>query len=134
MPLFRIPLSDLRPHVYPLDGQMWRCGPLDATEVEAARQSGSQELRQWNDVVNTLGLHDSREFHVRRIATLIDQPSADHIVVIVENHTLPVRVYLNDGNHRLAAAYLRGDPSIDAVVAISVPGSELSVFPNARAL
>lgn len=134
MPLFRIPLADLRPHVYPLDGQMWRCDPIGAPEVQAALLTNSRESRPWNDVVNTLDPIESRRFHILRIATLMEQPTSERIVVIVENHTPSVKVYLNDGNHRLAAAYLRGDPTIDALVAPSVPGSELAVFPNARPL
>jgi hypothetical protein len=131
MTYYRIPLSDLRFHVYPLDGQMWRCGEIDPSEIFKALNENEREHRCWGTVVNTMTLEDARLFHIRRIATLMDMPCFDRIVVIAETHLNPPKVYLNDGNHRLAAAYLRKDEFIDAIIATPQEGSVLSIFPNA---
>jgi hypothetical protein len=132
MPLFKIPISDLRKHVNPMDGTMWKCRPIDDSEIALALHSEITELRRWDDVVNTLNEAESRRFHISRIATVVKSPSLERIVVVVENHIAPVRVYLNDGNHRLAAAYVRGDEEIAALVAASAPDSVLEIFPGAR--
>jgi hypothetical protein len=131
MPLLVLPISDLKKHVNPLNGAMWKCRPIDEAEVWTAVEHGTIEPRTWQEVINTLGNEESRQFHINRIATLIAQPSKEMIVVIAENHMNPVRVYVYDGNHRLAAAYVRGDAHISALVAASEPGSMLDVFPGA---
>ena len=133
MSKFNIPAHELRAHVDPRDGAMWKCAPIDASEIDAALASGITENRLWNDLVNTLSYEESRVFHINRIATFVRNPPPPHeaIVVILENHIIPVRVYLNDGNHRLAAAYVRGDTHVTAIVAASVAESIHAVFPGA---
>lgn len=132
MPKFIIPTKELMAHVDPRDGVMWKCTPIDQSEIASALALGTTENRQWNDLVNTLSYDESRSFHINRIATLARcPPLPEPIVVILENHTTPVRVYLNDGNHRLAAAYVRGDTHIAAIVAASMPESIHVVFPGA---
>lgn len=131
MPRFVIPANELRALVDPRDGAMWRCEPIDQSEIDAVLASGIKEERRWNDIVNTLSDEESRKFHINRIATLAREPSPDSIVVIVENHTNMVRVYLNDGNHRLGAAYVRGDSLITAIVVASNPEAICDVFPRA---
>jgi len=131
MALFKVPVAELRLHVDPLDGQMWKCRPISEADVRLAVGGGVVELRPWDQVINTLDEESSRRYHVARIATLVGQPDSERIIVCVENHVTPVRVYLNDGNHRLAAAYVRGDKEIIALLACSVPGREKDVFPGA---
>jgi len=131
MPRFVIPAHELKARVDPRDGAMWKCEPISASEIDAALASGVKEERRWNDIVNTLSFEESRKFHINRIATLVREVPSDAIVVIIENHTNKVRVYLNDGNHRLAAAYVRGDLLITAVVAASKPEAIGDVFPGA---
>lgn len=131
MTKFVIPADELKAHVDPRDGSMWKCEPIGSSEIAAALASGVKEERRWNDIVNTLSHEESRRFHINRIATLVGEPQSDAVIVIVENHTNTTRVYLNDGNHRLAAAYVRGDSLITAVVAASKPESIADVFPGA---
>ena len=132
MPLYIIPIQDLRAHVNPMDGTMWKCRPIQEKEVRDAIDAGKMECRSWGDVVNTLGEEDSRLFHINRIATLVTQPTEEKIIIVVENHQSPIRIYLNDGNHRLAAAYIRGDFQISALCACSAPERPITdVFPGA---
>lgn len=133
MPAYTIPAHELRAHVDPRDGTMWKCAPIDQSEIDAALASGITEDRQWNDLVNTLGYEESRSFHINRIATFVrnSPPQEEVIVVILENHINPVRAYLHDGNHRLAATYVRGDTHVVAIIAASVPESIHDVFPGA---
>lgn len=132
MPKFIIPVHELKQYVDPRDGAMWKCERIDMSEIHAALASDITENRQWDDLVNTLGYEESRVFHINRIATLAKKPPPpDAIILVLENHTTPVHVYLNDGNHRLAAAYVRGDTHITAIVAASVPESVREIFPGA---
>jgi hypothetical protein len=50
-----------------------------------------------------------RELHVRRVACLVQQGWTDAIVIEPWMGNWPIQ----DGNHRLAAAVFRGDPSIE---------------------
>lgn len=132
MTMFSIPIQDLMTHVNPMDGSMWRCRPIEEKEVRAAVNAGVVESRVWNNVVNSLDEEDARLFHINRIASLVNQQSDERIVVIAENHQSPIRVYLHDGNHRLAAAYVRGDTHIIAVVACSTQEWFVTdIFPGA---
>ncbi len=133
MARYKIKTSELRLFVNPLNGDMWKCSPISEAEILQAKASGKTEHRSWeaDDLVSSLTLEQAREFHVNRIATLLDQPMNDEIILILENHVTPIKVYLNDGNHRLAAAYLRGDETISATVAASVPDEILKALPSA---
>lgn len=131
MPRCVVPAQELKAHVDPRDGAMWKCEPIRPAEIDAALASGVKEERRWNDIVNTLSHEESRKFHINRIATLVRDPQPDAVILIVENHANTPRVYLNDGNHRLAAAYVRGDSFVTVVVAASKPESIADVFPGA---
>jgi hypothetical protein len=131
MPIFSVPITALRNHINPMDGKMWKCRPISEQEITNAIRAGAEELRTWDQVINTMGEDESRNFHINRIATLVVQPSSERIVVIVKNHLTPIEVHLYDGNHRIAAAYVRGDERIDAVLACSISGHESEVFPGA---
>jgi hypothetical protein len=123
-------LSELRDFVYPLDGAMWKCGPITNDEIWAAVNANITEDRSWNTVVNILDLDASRDFHIRRVATLVNNPINEPITLIVVNHTEEISAYLNDGNHRLAAAYVRGDRVIVVRVAASNPAGLMELFPQ----
>ena len=71
MPLFIVPLNELKRYVNPMDGVMWKCRPIDEAEVNAAITARIKESRSWNGVVNTMGEVESRQFHINRIATLV---------------------------------------------------------------
>ena len=133
MACYEIKTSELRTWVNPLDGTMWKCGPISETEIFEAKAAGKTEQRSWegDDLVHSLTLEQAREFHVNRIATLLDCPMEGQIVLILENHVAPIKAYLNDGNHRLVAAYLRGDETVRAVVIASALDTVLEVLPSA---
>lgn len=131
MPKYKIPTEELKIYVDPRDGAMWRCKPIEQREIDAALSSKVQEERRWDDLVNTLGQEEARSFHINRIATFVRNPPLGDIVLILVNHEENVRAYLNDGNHRLAAAYIRGDSHVIAIVAASKIESIHDVFPGA---
>lgn len=133
MARYKIKASELRLLVNPLDGVMWKCGPIAEAEIFDAKAAGKTEHRSWegDGLVNSLTLEQARKFHVNRIATLLDQPIEGQIILILENHVAPIKGYLNDGNHRLAAAYLRGDETICVVVAASAPDKVVNALPSA---
>ena len=56
-------------------------------------------------------LHDnSRQYHIERVAWFVVHDS--NWPVIIEIKQAPVRVFIRDGNHRLAAAVVRQDPKV----------------------
>lgn len=133
VPVYEISARELRAYVDPLDGRMWKIAPISEDEVRDAIARGVREMRSWegDNLVQTLNAEEARTFHIDRIATLFNLPLAENVVLILENHTPTVRAYLNDGNHRLAAAYLRGDSTVKAIVAASDPGKIGCVLPSA---
>lgn len=134
MYIYEIDANELKGFINPLDGGMWKCGEISEQEIYAAISSGKTENRPWNAVnfVISMTIEEAREFHINRIATLLDSELTEHIIVVLENHTPSIKAYLNDGNHRLAAAYLRGDKTIKAVIAASDPNKISSVLPSAK--
>ena len=132
---YLIPTSELREIVNPLDGTMWKCAPIDESEVLAAVKAGADELRVWENVIREIPHAEHRDFHINRIATMLRQNvSIDRVILVLENHTAEVRAYLNDGNHRLAAAYIRGDRAVRALIAAADPAGIPNVLPGATAV
>ena len=131
MPIYKIEISDLLNLVNPLDGQMWKCGRIEIGLIKEARELKKNESRSWNTVVNIdITIEEQREFHISRIATLVDNVIDEPITLILENHIEPIKAYLNDGNHRLAAAFIRGDKNINVLVAASSNNPIKNVFPS----
>ncbi len=118
MPVSIAPQAIAR-HWNPLDGDPWGAG-VDPREVERALHEGRFEARPYSSVRD--GAYD----HAARIAYLVQHPSRDpiHIDVGVPSLGLVVRWPITDGNHRLAAALVRGDCAIEAEVSGSVGYAE----------
>ena len=122
MPSYIVSLAELRSIVDPLDGTMWQCGPIFEQEVLEALSSGADEQRIWENVIQEVAPSERRTFHINRIATLLKKnTNADGVILVLENHLPKLTAYLNDGNHRLAAAYIRGDETARIVIAASAP-------------
>lgn len=129
---YRVPTAELRPLVNPLDGSVWRCRPISENEIRKAIEAGVRELRPWSGELESLPPEQARRFHIDRVATLAAMPPTDEsVVILVDNHTPSVVVRLPDGNHRLAAAYVRGDRHVLAVLAPSRPETLCEVLPGA---
>ncbi len=134
MSVYRVKTSELRQLVEPLDGCMWNCGPIDEDDIRTAKENGGFEYRSWDGdgvVHKELTLEEARLFHTRRIAALLDKGHDGRIIMILENHTDNPSAKLNDENHSLAAAYLRGDVEIELVLAASNPDGIKRVLPSA---
>ena len=75
---------------------------------------------------------EARDFHIRRIAFLIDNDTDDDLnLVLIANFTDdPPRFHFYDGNHRVAAAYIRGDPTITLKIASDDEDRILRLLPG----
>lgn len=131
MPTYRIPTSNLRSIVNPLDGSMWKCIAITEEEVLSAKNDGKVESRCWEEVKDSIAVEEARDFHINRIATLLDQHDLGKLILCLENHTENIKCYFNDGNHRVAAAYIRNDPFLEIVIAASSDAKIQNVFPDA---
>jgi hypothetical protein len=116
----------------PLDGAMWKCSPISEEEVWEARRAGAVEDRCWNDVVHTLNEQESRDFHIKRVATLMGVSDLGLMILMLDNHQAPVVAKFNDGNHRFAAAIVRGDLIVRLLIAASVEADIPLHLPSAR--
>ena len=115
----RIPMVSLTGKVDPLAGRLWVCDPIEASEIVEAVDQGAHEPRPWDEVKDALQGPGCRSFHIKRVATFVRDglPSDDHAIVLdlqPQPDGLPIGV--QNGNHRLAAAQIRGDAHIDALV------------------
>ncbi|MCP9796134.1 hypothetical protein [Cyanobium sp. Lug-B] len=132
--MYRVNLEELKEILNPLDGEMWKCGAIPESQILQAFSSNVTEHRSWEGdrvVAEVMTLEEARRYHVNRIATLMRQESQfDRIVLMLENHTENIKATLNDGNHRLAAAYVRGDDSIQAIIAASNPTGIFTILPR----
>ena len=137
MSTFKVKAKELRNLVDPLDGTMWKCGPISGDEIEEARKKNEFEDRSWSDdevVHEKLSLEEARSFHIRRIATMLEKGCSGRIAMGLENHTSDVKAYISDGNHSLAAAYIRGDDEIELVIAASKPDEINDLLPSATVI
>lgn len=127
-----MPISSLRAVIDPLDGKIWKVDPINEVEVRNAVACGQVCDRSWQDLQKIClppDLH--RTFHIMRIAWLVNlAPRSD------EDHNLILCVSANsiwffDGNHRIAAAIVRGDPMIDLYIINSEELDIYAQFPGA---
>mgnify|MGYP003383414199 CR=1 FL=1 len=133
MPLYRVSTENLATIVNPMSGEMWKCEPIDVEEVKTAMSSGCTAEDSWNAQKDAIPNELHRDFHVRRIAALASKAisNENHPVVIA---IAPDRVWIYDGNHRVAAAIVRGDPTLDVIIAPYDASAISSHFPTAELL
>ncbi|WP_145750997.1 hypothetical protein [Nitrospirillum amazonense] len=114
---YSVPINSLKEVVNPLDGVIWKIAPIDPNEVRAAANAGGGIDDSWQDANARLPLHLHRTFHIRRLARLLSVlPNAhdEHpITLCVGSDT----TWFYDGNHRAAAAIIRGDLLIELLIA-----------------
>jgi len=95
----------------PLENPPWtNCSPISISEILLvhADQLISPEKAQRNQWA-------TRDEHIRRIAYLVKNKDSRAITIITYNRGLPSPAWwwpIKDGNHRLAAAIVRGDDYI----------------------
>lgn len=129
MPIFDVPVSEIRQLVDPLTGSMWKCDPIDIEEVKSAIDGGIEVPLSWNEANGTIPSHLQRLFHIQRIATLVRSPPPENdprgiILVITDEGS-----WFFDGNHRFAAEIVKGAATIRLkVVFVSESGASLANF------
>lgn len=128
---YDVALEELRLHVDPLTGDMWKCPPITVEEVRAAMIAGVHDVRAWGLVKDQIAPEQHRAFHIARIAALAREPIAhgDHPILIA---IAPDRVWVFDGNHRIAAALVRGQSTVRVRFAPSDPALIPATFPSAK--
>lgn len=133
-------ISDLLSIVNPLDGTHWRVDPISIQDVGAALNEGDFVATSWNEIQHKIppNLNDSyfhREIHIRRIAYLVDQGvSVDVPILGIQNTNEPNEVWFYDGNHRFAAAIVRGDTEFEVKIAASDESGVSILLPSMIAI
>ncbi len=115
---FRVPLDELLQHVNPLDGAIWGCAALTEAEVNAAVKAERFESRNWDQEKGQLYGPQGRDFHIQRIAYFVKHglPSDEHSIRLNMEPVGDKQMGIDNENHRIAAASLRNDPTIDALL------------------
>lgn len=138
--IYSVKASEFKEIVNPLDGSMWKCTEITEDEIENAVSQCITENRSWSEVINTLSECEARQFHIDRIATLYKQEfsNEEHPVGVMITFPDPnypsieFNVAISDGNHRVAAAFVRGDEYIELVIATNEPTQINSVLSSAK--
>lgn len=133
MPWYRVSIPEIVATVNPLSGDMWKCGPIAVEEVQSAVRAGRISHDPWSTKINILAPELHRDFHIERIAALVDaeiSKKVDPICIAIS----PDRVWVVDGNHRIAAAIVRGDPVLDLVISPDDHSIIIYHFPTAQLL
>lgn len=109
---YEVPIESLKAILNPLDGEMWKVEAIDPQEVRDAADQGEFAELSWGQVKDELPLEFHRLFHITRVAWLLgvklDGDDPHKLILTVSKD----RVWLYDGNHRVAAAIVRGDDNI----------------------
>lgn len=135
MPRYRVPTASLTAVINPLEGDTWKVEPIDPAEVREAASRGEVVEVPWRKAQEAglpADLH--RIFHIRRIAYLLGvepQKDDEHKMFLAVSLT---RVWFYDGNHRAAAAIVRGDPFVELYIADSKEQDLASLFPGLEPL
>ena len=134
MHYYEVSMDEILTQLNPLNGKMWKCAPIDIAEVMAAIKANDCELRPWSDVKQTLDPLQHRSYHIRRIAFLASSSAEvdkeDKIAIGI----VPDSIWIYDGNHRVAAAIVRGKSTIKSVIASYDDTIIPEYFPSARKL
>lgn len=133
MPKYRVTTSSLKAVINPMDGGTWQVA-VTQDEVLDAIKNGKFEERSWQTVSSSLDRKDHHNFHVCRIAYLVQNPSLDSDEHKIFLAVSTQRNWFNDGNHRVAAAIIREDPHIDLWIASSGEFELDSLFPGIEKL
>jgi hypothetical protein len=121
-----------------LSGKRWGCDPISTEEVERAIADGHLEGDAWDIAQNRVSDSIARNFHIRRIAYLVKHACAlekdDRHPILFEPDS---DTAAQNGNHRIAAAQIRGDTEI--AVKLFIDGDDpndvvLKLLPCAHAL
>ncbi|UXT53246.1 hypothetical protein FY136_28715 (plasmid) [Agrobacterium tumefaciens] len=131
MPKYRMPMASLISVMNPLDCKTWQVEPITPSEVrEAIDRKEFAEVSWQTALEKGIDREIHRIFHVRRIAYLAANPPSEdgghkmHLAVSKD------KTWFYDGNHRAAAAIVRGDPTIELWIASSGELDLPTLFPG----
>jgi hypothetical protein len=130
---YQVPVAALQRHVDPLGGWLWGCTLISVSEIMAAVAAQQFEIEPWDQAKERLQGSTGREFHVRRIATFVANglPSDSYAVQInLDRQPDDREIGIVNGNHRIAAAILRGDAYIEATVYFFDPADVDRLLPG----
>lgn len=117
MTIYVVRIDELLKHVNPLNGKTWKCDPISISEVEEAIKAAQFDSRGWSELNNTLEPEAQRQYHIERIALLASNPietnDPNKVAVCIGKD----QIWIYDGNHRIAAAVVRGDTTMALVLA-----------------
>lgn len=133
MSRYRVPVSEIRNIVDPLLGETWKCAPIAIAEVQTAVEQQKFRSESWNAVQQSVAPEQARDFHIHRIAYLVHHGYDQEAPKIAVAHD-GVRTWIYDGNHRVAAAIIRGDAALDIVLADTGDGALQKLLPSATLL
>ena len=103
-----------------LDGQVWGCESISIKEIQDAVLAGTDCIPPYNTVKSSAEPDGGwRAYHIARIACLarneIDDDLGQWAIRISVDHELDT-VTIEEGRHRVIAAFVRGQPTVDAKV------------------
>lgn len=111
--------SVLRVFKNPMTTHAWGERPFTARDVKRFIKQNCLESRVWDgapnskDSVRKLENPDNRDFHIARIAYMVVNPQNHPICLEIACPAIGMYDnHLEDGNHRFAAALIRGDKKI----------------------
>lgn len=127
---YQVPIKSLTAIINPLDGEMWKVEAINPQEVRDAVDRGDFAERSWGQVKDELSPEFHRNFHICRIAWLLgvelDAEDSHKLTLAV----IKDRAWLVDGNHRVAAAIVRGDDNIILHIAHSGEEDLVGLLPG----
>jgi hypothetical protein len=132
--LFEIFAHELRAQVDPLNGALWGCEAIQESDVMSAVSRGEFETQHWDGVKDELHGPDSRDFHIRRIAFFVHTglPDDNHRIRLGVDAADQSPIRIDNGNHRLAAAFIRQEPTVRALLYYFDASEVAAALPSAR--
>jgi len=132
--LFEISVPELRAQVDPLNGELWGCGTIQEDEVKRAVTQGDLGTQHWDGVKDDLHGPDSRDFHIGRIAFFVKNglPDDNYRIRLGVDAMDQSPIRIDNGNHRLAAAFIRNDPTVKALLYYFDASDVSAVLPSAQ--
>lgn len=140
MSKYQIPVAELMDRVSPLDGVKWASGPISPEDVlEAVQADVELEHRPWQEVNGQIPDHENRSYHIRRIITLMythdfgedPVPGQRMRISFIFDDAVLRRVWVIEGNHRIAAAFFRNIDSLLVEVNSAYEDRIHELFPGA---
>ncbi|NNM56231.1 hypothetical protein [Acidocella sp.] len=116
---YRVPVIGLQKHVDPLKGRLWGCDAITEAEIRTAVAARQFETEAWDSASANLQGPSGRDFHIRRVAHFVESglPNDKHSIQLdLQRQPDGSEIGVMNGNHRIAAAIVRGDAHVEALL------------------